>query len=419
MATKYYCIKCDTQLNSQSGFSPELSEWTCTECGETLKREDVHSGAEREGDWRCEECGALLNSQYGFSNEYTRWMCTKCVHTNVKDEGIKGNKCPSCGSRLTKQRGYSEYSNEWKCADCGAVLCRDFSFEDYRVKEDDGESETREYSTPSYIERSTDFTMPRIDVATPTFSKVDTIDIPDIGDIEMPGYDETRLQNTEPLVEGLNTGSTFDSVSDTDHGENKPADSKISLYDLAIENAKSKEDATAKQTEPVTRRDYTYDEIKEILDRAKFAQKGMLDTSDGKCYFCPKCGDIVNEQYGFRLNQFLYDCRSCHASLRYFADIDAFKLCTEVGRNPNGTIERGYEQKSGYVPEANSLLDKVFNKKKELADLLICFFFGIFGVHKFKEGKPAAGLLYLFTWGVFGIGWLLDVVFAFSDFYND
>ena len=42
--------------------------------------------------------------------------------------------------------------------------------------------------------------------------------------------------------------------------------------------------------------------------------------------------------------------------------------------------------------------------------LILCFFFGVLGVHKFYEGKIGKGILYLFTAGLFGIGWLIDLI---------
>lgn len=42
--------------------------------------------------------------------------------------------------------------------------------------------------------------------------------------------------------------------------------------------------------------------------------------------------------------------------------------------------------------------------------LLLCFFFGVFGAHKFYEHRFIAGFLYLFTCGLFGFGVLFDLI---------
>lgn len=42
--------------------------------------------------------------------------------------------------------------------------------------------------------------------------------------------------------------------------------------------------------------------------------------------------------------------------------------------------------------------------------LLLCFFLGWLGVHKFYEGRIGMGILYIFTLGLFGIGVFVDFI---------
>lgn len=48
--------------------------------------------------------------------------------------------------------------------------------------------------------------------------------------------------------------------------------------------------------------------------------------------------------------------------------------------------------------------------KNKWVALLLCFFLGFLGAHKFYEGKIGTGILYILTFGVFGIGVLIDFI---------
>ena len=48
--------------------------------------------------------------------------------------------------------------------------------------------------------------------------------------------------------------------------------------------------------------------------------------------------------------------------------------------------------------------------KSKWVALLLCFFLGYLGAHKFYEDKVGVGILYLLTCGLFGIGWVVDFI---------
>ena len=50
------------------------------------------------------------------------------------------------------------------------------------------------------------------------------------------------------------------------------------------------------------------------------------------------------------------------------------------------------------------------NAKNKWVALLLCWFLGYLGAHKFYEGKTGRGVLYLLTFGLFGIGWAIDSI---------
>jgi len=57
--------------------------------------------------------------------------------------------------------------------------------------------------------------------------------------------------------------------------------------------------------------------------------------------------------------------------------------------------------------------------KEILPALLLCFFIGWTGAHRFYVGKVGTGLLMLFTFGVFGILWFIDFVMIIVGSFTD
>jgi len=57
--------------------------------------------------------------------------------------------------------------------------------------------------------------------------------------------------------------------------------------------------------------------------------------------------------------------------------------------------------------------------KRILPAFLLCFFFGVFGVHRFYAAKIGTGVLELVTLGGFGIWWLVDLILIVTGSFKD
>lgn len=106
----------------------------------------------------------------------------------------------------------------------------------------------------------------------------------------------------------------------------------------------------------------------------------MSDTADSQMIFCRACGK--------QLHSSALSCVQCGAQQR-----DAAVLASQYGPN--------------------------VSSKLLLPTVLLCFWFGIFGVHRFFVGKVGTGLLQLFTFGGLGIWALIDLIVLICGAFTD
>lgn len=99
---------------------------------------------------------------------------------------------------------------------------------------------------------------------------------------------------------------------------------------------------------------------------------------DSDCVVCTKCGKQVEELKSEERNVIINNSSSASAAASASASM-----------NMDGRYG---------VP------------KDKIIALLLCIFLGMFGAHKFYEGKIMMGILYICTFGLFGIGWIVDII---------
>lgn len=88
-------------------------------------------------------------------------------------------------------------------------------------------------------------------------------------------------------------------------------------------------------------------------------------------------------------------------------------ICMKCGRQVEEIKSEATAQPNIVITNTNTNVNNngmMGREKNKWVALLLCFFLGVVGGHKFYEGKAGMGILYIFTCGLFGIGVLIDFI---------
>jgi TM2 domain-containing membrane protein YozV len=106
-------------------------------------------------------------------------------------------------------------------------------------------------------------------------------------------------------------------------------------------------------------------------------------------------------------------CRQCGGQMP-----DGSKFCAACGAAVEGSAVPP-QQAQQPPPYARPVYVANVSPKSRLAALLLCWFVGVLGVHRFYVGKVGTGFLWLFTLGLFGIGALVDFIMIIVGSFTD
>lgn len=105
-------------------------------------------------------------------------------------------------------------------------------------------------------------------------------------------------------------------------------------------------------------------------------------------------------------------CKHCGARIP-----EAAVICTACGCQVEELKKTETQQPNIVITNTNTNTNTNVNnngmmrrEKNKWVAVLLCFFLGYLGIHRFYQGKIGTGILWLFTGGLFGIGWLIDFI---------
>ncbi len=141
--------------------------------------------------------------------------------------------------------------------------------------------------------------------------------------------------------------------------------------------------------------------------------KKRVKNMSGK-YFCPNCGAALEQGIRF--------CPNCGTTL---TDREPPVQQQPVQQQP---VQQPVQpppaqvivQQGPYQPYQQHVYGQVpVSPLSRIVTLILCIFFGCYGVHRFYSGSIGLGVLYFFTLGLLGIGPFIDFILILVGSYRD
>ena len=101
--------------------------------------------------------------------------------------------------------------------------------------------------------------------------------------------------------------------------------------------------------------------------------------------FCKHCGQQIDQ-----------DCIVCPICGKQVEDLKSSQQPVVINNTNTNTVDVKMENRG--------------KEKNKWVAFVLCLFLGVFGAHKFYEGKILMGVIYIFTGGLLLIGCIIDLI---------
>ena len=347
--------------------------------------------------YRCYQCGAILNDQGGFSDWYSTWGCTVCgyinpmnkIHEDEEWDVPQKDNAPTVGSfdSIADTMTPPNYSS--------LTYGIDDIIKKYEEKPAEEANPTGNYNSGSYGSGS-DYSTSRTDNGASQSSASPVISYcANCGSKVPRGADFCPMCGTrvDSMAGGFATARTNATQAD------KARDLQEELRYQAEQATRNRQAFENNPYERTRRSPGMGDSGSYTYNNNYNYNQGSPVRPDSGTYYAPQ-GQYGQGQPQYGQPQGAYGQGQPGYDPRY----------------PNGQyadpryMDTRFFDPRYMTPEQYDMYMHPGKKRKSKATaLILCFFFGVFGAHKFYEERYLAGVLYLCTFGFLGIGWLIDM----------